>query len=85
MLLVLTLGACNDSVTGLDTTTDDLIGAWNLTSLTCLPAGGGTSVEGLVGSAMATFHEDLTYTLIFTEWSRSWVPCDQRLLMTPNS
>jgi Lipocalin-like domain len=66
-LLVLGVGACGDSVTGVDTTTDDLIGTWNITSLTFEPGGGGTVAQGLVGSATIVFSDDLTYTLTFVE------------------
>ena len=64
-VLVLGLGACGDSVTGVDTSVDDLIGTWSITSLTF--TGGGDTVEGLTGSAMVEFRDDLTYTLTFVE------------------
>jgi len=66
-LLVLAVGACGDSVTGVDTATDDLLGTWNITSLAFTPAGGGTATEGLTGTATIAFRADLTYTLTFTE------------------
>ncbi len=66
-LSVLGVVACGDSLTGVDTTTDDLMGAWNITSLTFTPVGGGTAAQGLVGSATIVFREDLTYTVTFVE------------------
>ena len=66
-LVVLSTGACGDSLTGVDTTTDDLIGTWNITSLTFSPVDGGTEAEGLVGSATIAFNAKLTYTLTFVE------------------
>lgn len=66
-LLVLAVGACSDSVTGVEATTAELLGTWNITSLTFAPAGGGNSVEGLAGSATITFEANLNYTLTFTE------------------
>jgi len=66
-VLVLGLGACGDSVTGVDTSVDDLIGTWSITSLTFEPAGGGDTVEGLTGSGTVEFRDDLTYTLTFVE------------------
>jgi len=68
-VLVLGAGACGDSVTGVDTTVDELFGTWSITSLTFEPAGGGDTVEGLTGSGMIEFRDDLTYTLTFVEGS----------------
>ena len=66
-MLALGAIACSDSPTGVDTTTDDLIGMWDITSLRFTPVGGGTAAEGLVGSATIAFRDDLTYTLTFIE------------------
>ena len=68
-LLVLSAGACGgDSVTGVDTEVDDLLGSWSIVSLMYTPIGGGSAVEGLTGTASITFVElDLRYTLTIVE------------------
>jgi hypothetical protein len=66
-LLVLGGVACSDSPTGVDATTGDLLGTWNITSLLFTPDGGGTAAEGVVGSATIVFRDNFTYTLTFVE------------------
>jgi hypothetical protein len=66
-LLVLGGVACSDSPTGVDATTGDLLGTWNITSLLFTPDGGGTAAEGVVGWATIVFRDDFTHTLTFVE------------------
>jgi hypothetical protein len=66
-LLVLGGVACSDSPTGVDATTGDLLGTWNITSLLFTPDGGGTATEAVVGSATIVFRDNFTYTLTFVE------------------
>ena len=66
-LLVLSAGACGDSVTGVDTEPEDLFGTWSITSLLFAPDGGGSSVQGLEGTASISFRADFTYTVTFVD------------------
>lgn len=68
--LLVILGSCGgDDPLDVQDIIDDLVGTWNITSLTYTPVAGGAGVEALVAgtTGVVVFRQDLTYTITFTE------------------
>ena len=68
-LLLLNFGGCTDDPAGVEATTDDLLGTWDITSLVYTPVGGGTSVQAIQPGiqGVITFRADLSYTITFDD------------------